>query len=76
MYEHVVKAMDRRRSKQTKKKTKELKHVHANEWSKETQKLDIALYEEWRNIETHCYNEQVKNRQNWITLLQMNKVKW
>jgi hypothetical protein len=31
MYEHVVKAMDRRRSKQTKKKTKELKHVHANE---------------------------------------------
>jgi CRISPR/Cas system CSM-associated protein Csm4 (group 5 of RAMP superfamily) len=31
---------------------------------KKTQKLDIALYEEWRNIEAHCYNEQVKIRQN------------
>lgn len=42
--------------------------------AKKTQKLDIASYEERRNIEAHCYNEQVKNRQNWITLLQMNKV--
>ncbi len=52
-----------------------MKHVHANEWSKKTQKLDIALYEEWRNNEAHCYNEQVKNTQNWNTILQMNKVK-
>jgi hypothetical protein len=37
--------------------------------------LDIASYEERRKIEAHCYNEQVKNRQNWITLLQMNKGK-
>ncbi len=52
-----------------------MKHVHANEWSKKAQKLDIVLYEEWRNIEAHCYNEQVKNIQNWITLLQMNQIK-
>ncbi len=31
--------------------------------AKKTQKLDIASYE-GENIETHCYNEQVKNRHN------------